>query len=158
MLKLYWSVFCDFTLVLVSLLGISPISLVPIVWFVQSNSRTVPHNDPVVVDCQWFPYNRWVPVTVTYSVGEQAAWLTHDPDFLWYMSLAQNTAGPWFKLSVSSWDWTSQGPTRWWKRKQLGIQQPLFVQTQHMVHTRKEFVFGLNTVQLITDLIWWSNV
>ena len=66
--------------------------------FVQSNSRTVPHNDTVVVD--WFPYNRWVAVTVTYSVGEQAAWLTHDPDFLWYMNLAQNTAGPRFKLSV----------------------------------------------------------
>ena len=37
------------------------------------------------------PDAKWVPVP---------GGLADNPDFLWYMSLVENTAGPWFKLSV----------------------------------------------------------
>ena len=39
----------------------------------------------------WFPDAKWAPVP---------GGLADHPDFLRYMSLVENTAGPWFKLSV----------------------------------------------------------
>ena len=40
---------------------------------------------------QWFPDAKWVPVPCS---------MADHPDFLQYISLAENTAGPWFNLSV----------------------------------------------------------
>ena len=40
---------------------------------------------------EWFPDATWALVP---------GGLADHPDFLRYMSLAENTAGPWFKLSV----------------------------------------------------------
>ena len=79
------TVFCDFSLVLVPPTDISPLVSVPIVGFVQSESRTVHTIIP------WFPDAKWAPVP---------GGLADHPDFLRYMSLVENTAGPWFKLSV----------------------------------------------------------
>ena len=79
------TVFCDFSLVLVPSSGIGPSISVPIVGFVQSQNRTVHTMIP------WFPDAIWAPVP---------GGLANHPDFLRYMSLVENTAGPWFKLSV----------------------------------------------------------
>ena len=79
------TVFCDFVLVLVPPTDISPLVSVQIVGFVQSESRTVHTIIP------WFPDAKWAPVPCG---------LADHPDFLLYMSLVENTAGPWFKRSV----------------------------------------------------------
>ena len=79
------TVFCDFTFVLAPPQGTSPLISVPIVGFVQSESRTV-H-----AMTGWFSDAKWAPVP---------GGLADHPDFLRYMSLVENTAGPWFKLSV----------------------------------------------------------
>ena len=79
------TVFCDFSLVLVPSPGIGPLISVPIVGFVQSQNRTVHTMIP------WFPDAKWAPVP---------SGLADHPDFLRYMSLVNNTTGPWFKLSV----------------------------------------------------------
>ena len=60
----------------------SPLILVPILGFVQSQNRTVHTMIP------WFQDPKWTPVLCGSA---------DHPDFLWYMSLAGNTAGPWFK-------------------------------------------------------------
>ena len=79
------TVFWDFSLILVPSPGIGPLISVPIVDFVQSQNRTV------YTMISWFPDAKWEPVL---------GGLADHPDFLRYMSLVENTAGPCFKLSV----------------------------------------------------------
>ena len=79
------TVFCAFSLVLVPSPGIGPFILVPIICFIQSQNRIVHTMIP------WFPDAKWAPVPCC---------LADHPDFLRYMSLVENIAGPWFKLSV----------------------------------------------------------
>ena len=79
------TVFCNFEMVMHHLPCACPLISVPIVGYVQSKSRAV-HTMT-----QWFPDATWAPVP---------GGLADHPDFLRYMSLVENIAGPWFKLSV----------------------------------------------------------
>ena len=79
------TVFCDFEMVFRLPPDGSSLISIPIVGFVQSESRTA------LTMTQWFPDAKWAPVP---------GGLADHPDFLRYMSLVENTAGPWFKLSV----------------------------------------------------------
>ena len=87
------SVFCNFTFGLVSPQGTSPLIFVPlisvsIVGYVQSESRIVHAMTGIT---GWFLDATWSPVLCC---------LADHPDFSLYMSLVENTAGPWRKLSV----------------------------------------------------------
>ena len=64
---------------------VSSLIPVPIIGYVQSQSNTV-H-----AMTQWLPDARWEPVP---------GGLANQPNFLLYMSLAENTAGSWSKLPV----------------------------------------------------------
>ena len=77
-------------MVLVPPTNIIPLVSVPFVCFVQSESRTVHTIIP------WFPDAKWAAVPCCLADGRAA----DHPDFLWYMSLVENTAWPWFKCSM----------------------------------------------------------
>ena len=79
------TVFCDFKYALLPLTDVSPLIPIPIIGYVQSRNCTV------YAMTQWLPDAAWAPVP---------GGLADHPDFLRYMSLVENTAGPWFKLSV----------------------------------------------------------
>ena len=80
------TVFCDFKSVLLPSTDVSPLILIPIIiGYVQSQSSTA------YAMTQWFPDAKWAPVP---------GGLADHPEFLRYMRLVENTAGPWFKLSV----------------------------------------------------------
>ena len=79
------TVFCDFKSVLLPSTDVSPLISIPIIGYVQSQSSTA------YAMTEWFPDATWAPVP---------GGLADHPDFLRYMSLVENTAGPWFKLSV----------------------------------------------------------
>ena len=64
---------------------VSPLIPIPIIGYVQSQ------NSAVYTMTQWLPEDTWAPVT---------GGLADHPDVLSYISLAENTAAPWFKLSV----------------------------------------------------------
>ena len=78
-------VFCDFKSVMLPSTEVSPLIPIPIIGYVLSQSSTV-HSMT-----EWFPDATWAPVPCG---------LADHPDFLLYISLAENTAAPWFKLSV----------------------------------------------------------
>ena len=63
-----------------------PLIQVLIIGYVQSQSRSTAH-----VMTQWIPEATWEPVPGS---------LADHPDFLRYMSLADNTAGSWLKLPL----------------------------------------------------------
>ena len=79
------TVFCDFKSVSSPSTDVSPLIPIPIIGYVQSQSSSA------YAMTEWLPDARWAPVP---------GGLADKPDFLRYMSLVENTAGPWFKLSV----------------------------------------------------------
>ena len=79
------TVFCDFKSVLSPSTDVSPLIPIPIIGYVQAQSSSA------YAMTEWLPDARWAPVP---------GGLADNPDFLRYMSLVENTAGPWFKLSV----------------------------------------------------------
>ena len=79
------TVFCDFKSVLSPSTDVSPLIPIPIIGYVQAQSSSA------YAMTEWLPDARWAPVP---------GGLADHPDFLRYMSLVENTAGPWFKLSV----------------------------------------------------------
>jgi len=64
---------------------VSPLIPIPIIGYVQSQ------NSEVYAMTQWLPEDTRAPVP---------GGLADHPDVLPYISLAENTAAPWFKLSV----------------------------------------------------------
>ena len=79
------TVFCDFNSVLSPSTDVSPMIPIPVIGYVQSQ------NCSAYAMTEWLPDATWAPVP---------GGLADHPDFLRYMSLVENTAGPWFKLSV----------------------------------------------------------
>ena len=82
------AVFCDFKSVLLLTTDVSPLIPITIIGYVQSQST---ESSTAHAMTEWFPDATWAPVP---------GGLADHPDFLLYISLAEKTAAPWFKLSV----------------------------------------------------------
>ena len=78
-------VLCDFKSVLLPLTDVSPLIPIHIIGYVQSQNSTV------------YAITQWLPEDTQAQVP---CGLADHPDVLQYISLAENTAAPWFKLSV----------------------------------------------------------
>ena len=80
------TVFCDFKSVWLPSTDVSPLILILIIGYVQSQNSTVYAITKLLPDAT---VATWAPVPCG---------LADHPDFLLYISLAENTAAPWFKF------------------------------------------------------------